>query len=392
MSSPYAPQGPAVPGYPTYGQPGGQWPAGGAADDTGPIPRQVADPGARRSSVDVAKALGLVVAALGALNFLFGFLPELTASRSQDSLSVFAVGPAYVPVLLLIGGLLALAALLPGGEVSRLAVAAVSVGGAAGAIVSLGTQGAVQLVSSTQVSKGMGAILLVIFGIIQAVVAIGAYVVGADSVPWGRRAAPAGGSAPGAPVAAASAQGVGVGGSAGWAGAAGGGGGAGGWSAAAGTPAGWTGAAGAPGAQGATGGWTGGGRSAGGGYSAPSGAVPSSGYPGAVQPGWYGAPEQRPADDRGTAAGVDPRTAAGVDPRNAEADDRPTGPQQVVVGTESARDQSDSRAAGSTGPVTDVGAKPGSEPPSGRPSPAAPGPNPQASGAPAQGSADGTGS
>jgi hypothetical protein len=46
--------------------------------------------------------------------------------------------------------------------------------------VSLGTEGSVELVSATAVGKGLGAILLVIFGIVQAVVAIGAYVIGAD--------------------------------------------------------------------------------------------------------------------------------------------------------------------------------------------------------------------
>jgi hypothetical protein len=88
-----------------------------------------------------------------------------------------------VPILLLIAGLLALAAFLPGSERSRLAVAAVSVGGAAGAIVSLGTPGSFELFANpNQVTSGLGAILLVIFGIIQAVIAVGAYVVGADTL------------------------------------------------------------------------------------------------------------------------------------------------------------------------------------------------------------------
>jgi len=130
--------------------------------------------------VDPAKLFGIVIAVLGILNFVFGFLPYLTASRIGESLSVFAVGPAYVPILLLIAGLLALAAFLPGSERSRLAVAAVSVGGAVGALIALGTTGPLELTTSAQVSKGLGMVLLVIFGIIQAVVAIAAYVVGAD--------------------------------------------------------------------------------------------------------------------------------------------------------------------------------------------------------------------
>jgi hypothetical protein len=115
-------------------------------------------------------------------------------------LSVFAVGPAYVPILLLIAGLLALAAFLPGSERSRLAVAAVSVGGAAGAIVSLGTPGSFELFANpNQVTSGLGAILLVIFGIIQAVIAVGAYVVGADTL-WKPRSG--NGPADPAPVSA----------------------------------------------------------------------------------------------------------------------------------------------------------------------------------------------
>ncbi|MGS0686220.1 DUF5336 domain-containing protein [Nakamurella sp. GG22] len=178
--------GPAVPGP-------AAWTPADAQRDTGPVhvigrPGAGASRGGRGSAaartLDPARLLGLAVAVLGALNFLWGFLPEISVSRSDESLSVFAVGPAYVPVLLLIAGLLALAAFLPGSEVSRLAVAAVSVGGAAGAIVSLGTESSVQIAFGSQASKGMGAILLVIFGIIQAVVAIGAYVVGADVPPW----------------------------------------------------------------------------------------------------------------------------------------------------------------------------------------------------------------
>ena len=62
-------------------------------------------------------------------------------------------------------------------------MAAVSVGGAVGAIVSLGTPGSFELFANpNQVTGGLGAILLVIFGIIQAVIAVGAYVVGADTL------------------------------------------------------------------------------------------------------------------------------------------------------------------------------------------------------------------
>ncbi len=304
MSSQSGTNGPAVPGYPSYGPQPGSWPAAGSLDDTGPIPRQSPAPAGRpgagsRQAADLARVLGLIVAALGALNFIWGFLPELTAARSQDSLSVFAVGPAYVPVLLLIGGLLALAALLPGDEVSRLAVAAVSVGGAAGAIVSLGTQGAVQLVSTSQVSKGMGAILLVIFGIIQAVVAIGAYVVGADGSPWARRR----------PVPVTGPQAVG-------------GGSGPGHRSGAGTAAAFAG----PGAG-----------SAGPG----AGSAGPGGFGVAAQPGWYGPPGGWPP----------------VDPRNTPPDERPTGPQHIVTGGENGTHEAavmHARRDPSTGPSVPV--------------------------------------
>lgn len=195
-------------------QPVPQWqqsgPAGGgylrSGQGAGPLgqpvspPQPLAKPAGR---ADPARLLGLAVAVLGALNFCFGFLPEVTAPRLGETLSVFAVGPAYVPILLLIAGLLALAAFLPGSERSRLAVAAVSVGGAVGAIVSLGTPGSYELFANpNQVTAGLGAILLVVFGIVQAVVAIGAYVVGSDA-PWSAARVASGLSstdAPGAPA------------------------------------------------------------------------------------------------------------------------------------------------------------------------------------------------
>ena len=170
------PPGAPWPGPEYWNRPASPGPAG--VRPPGPVPAPSGDPASGR--VDPAKLFGIVIAVLGILNFVFGFLPYLTASRIGESLSVFAVGPAYVPILLLIAGLLALAAFLPGSERSRLAVAAVSVGGAVGALIALGTTGPLELTTSAQVSKGLGMVLLVIFGIIQAVVAIAAYVVGAD--------------------------------------------------------------------------------------------------------------------------------------------------------------------------------------------------------------------
>ena len=167
--------------YPSSG-PAGQSPTGTApgGPGTGQHPAPSDATGGHRRPIDPAKLFGIIIAALGGLNFVFGFLPQVTSTRIDESLSVYAVGPGYVPILLLIAGLLALAAFLPGSERSRLAVAAVSVGGAVGALISLGTSSSLELLAAGQVSKGLGAVLLTIFGIIQAVVAIAAYVVGAD--------------------------------------------------------------------------------------------------------------------------------------------------------------------------------------------------------------------
>ncbi len=144
----------------------------------------------------------MCVIALGLLNFIWGFLPELSLPRStttQGSLSVFSIGPAYVPILLLTAGLLAMTAFLPGEERAPFAVAAVSAGGAIGAIVSLGTQDAVS--GFGQVSKGLGAILLVVFGIIQAVVAVTAFVIGSGlAVSPRANGQPISGAGPGAPA------------------------------------------------------------------------------------------------------------------------------------------------------------------------------------------------
>jgi|GEM_PF-3792497 len=209
--APYS-AGPAAAGsgQSPYGWPSTGWDQDNARRDTGPtiLTTGPGAPGSPRPNglagpprtLGAARLLGLAVALLGAVNFVLGFLPEVSARAaglSSASLSVFAVGPAYVPILLLIAGLLALAAFLPGGEVSRLAVAAVSVGGAVGAIVSLGVPGSFELFANpNQVTRGLGAILLVVFGIVQAVVAIGAYVVGA-----GRTAVPTVAGQPASPVA-----------------------------------------------------------------------------------------------------------------------------------------------------------------------------------------------
>jgi hypothetical protein len=315
------------------GRGGGPAPLGQPVSPVRPIQRPP-----RRA--DPARLLGLAVAVLGGLNFCFGFLPEVSAPRLGETLSVYAVGPAYVPILLLIAGLLALAAFLPGSERSRLAVAAVSVGGAVGAIVSLGTPGSFELFANpNQVTAGLGAILLVVFGIVQAVVAIGAYVIGADSLWSAGRPATAGSPAvptgySGEPVGYPARPYGYPAGATGYTSARG----------YAGSPAGYT--TGAPGYTGAAG------------YASAAGYAGSpAGYAGAA--GYIGAPAGNP----GAAGplGSTTRPAAGWVPVPAplqtwpRPDEPATGPQ-VIVGTEADRPDHPRNALSTsdTGPVAVV--------------------------------------
>jgi hypothetical protein len=116
--------------------------------------------------MDLGRILPMVVGGLGILNFIMGFLPYL--SSDNDSVSVFGAGPGYLPLAFLIAGLLALGPLLPKGQKASFAVAVISV------VTLLGTLFAVVMENSygSGASKGIGIILLLIFGLFQAVAAI----------------------------------------------------------------------------------------------------------------------------------------------------------------------------------------------------------------------------
>jgi hypothetical protein len=154
--------------------------------------------------MDPVKLAALAVGALGILNFIWGFLPAVSVPGGlPDAVptSVYAVGPGYLPILLLIAGLLALGALLPGGRRVDVPVAAVSVGAAVGVIVSFIVGGTLDLLAGAggdgaSVGKGIGLILLLIFGILQAIVAVAAVLLAAGLIkaPAQRAARPAGGA------------------------------------------------------------------------------------------------------------------------------------------------------------------------------------------------------
>lgn len=179
--APYEQPASAGAGGPGWGQPGAS-----------PAQRPVRPP------MDPARLAPLVVAALAVLNFIWGFLPAFSVPGGlPDAVptSVYAVGPAYLPILLLIAGLLAVGALLPGGRRVDLPVAAVSVGAAIGVIVSFIVGGTLDLLAGAggegvSVGKGIGLILLLIFGILQAIVAVAAVLLSAGLIkaPAGRAA------------------------------------------------------------------------------------------------------------------------------------------------------------------------------------------------------------
>lgn len=219
-----SPPGPA-PASPAWqaAQGGQPWRGAGSGEvgyggPTGSAAAPAVGGGAPRPALGVSKVLMLAVGALGLINFVAGFLPELSTSGQGDlNLSVFAIGPSYLPIVLLIGGLLAFTTLLPGGSPSRAGIAAVGVGGGVGAVVELAAPGAFeQAIGAAQVGQGLGAVLLVIFGIIQAVVAVGAWVVEAGFVTTGaaRGTSPTAHAA-GYPTAAGPPAAHGVGGQAG---------------------------------------------------------------------------------------------------------------------------------------------------------------------------------
>jgi hypothetical protein len=132
-----------------------------------------------------------VVALLGLLNLAWGFLKAYNLRPPIGIGSpVLATAGAYAPVLLLVAGLLALGAFLPGGRRHDYQVAVLSIAGIVGAAATF---------LLAQPPLGIGAILVLVTGLIQALVAIGALLVGLratrqasrESSPTGGASAPA---------------------------------------------------------------------------------------------------------------------------------------------------------------------------------------------------------
>lgn len=169
--------GPGSPGQgygPAYGagpqrgpQSGGQVPAG-SGPGAGGSGAPASPPGAKpRSGVDLARILSLSIAALGVLAFIFGFLSAWKANQQgvNVSISVYSTAAAYLPILLLLAGLLAVAPLVPGGGKYVFPTALLAIVGFLGALT--------QLISGDDsygisLSAGIGLILLIVVSLLQA--------------------------------------------------------------------------------------------------------------------------------------------------------------------------------------------------------------------------------
>ena len=177
-----APGGPAWPGQgfgPAYGtgaqqgpQSGGQGPnssapsgsGSGAGGSAGPMGPPRAKP---QAGVDLARILSLAIGVLGVLAFFFGFLSAWKADQqgADLSISVYGTAGAYLPILLLLIGLLAVAPLVPKGGRYTLPTALLALVGFLAALTQLisgdGSYGG-------SLSVGAGLILLIVVSLLQA--------------------------------------------------------------------------------------------------------------------------------------------------------------------------------------------------------------------------------
>lgn len=152
------------------GAPGG-YPGQGPQQSPFPGPGYGPPPGGG-TKLSLPTILHLVVGGLGLINFFVGF-----ADAYDGGDSGFFANGSVLPTLFLIGGLLSLKAILPGDDKKPgLAPAAISVA----AMLSI-----LFFTFSTEPDVGTGAILLMIFGILQGGAAVVAYLfdVGIMKVP-----------------------------------------------------------------------------------------------------------------------------------------------------------------------------------------------------------------
>ncbi len=190
------PAGQGAPGqWPAYGPgfPGrpGQGPGGPGGPGQWGVPDAPRAPTAPKAPVDLGRLLPFVVGGLGVLGFVFGFLPSFSYGAGSGggasvSASVYGGGPSYLPILLLIAGLLAVAPLLPGAGNYRVPCALLSVAGLLGAIAAiLGGNvfdSAVTTGGLGSSSTGIGLILLLVVAVLQAAAAGYAWLLGSGGL------------------------------------------------------------------------------------------------------------------------------------------------------------------------------------------------------------------
>jgi Family of unknown function (DUF5336) len=138
--------------------------------------------------------LHLVTAGLGLVNFLMGFANVWDNDIAGLGGGFFAFGGSTLPALFLIGGLLALPAILPG-ENKKPGIAPSAIAVSAWLTVLFFTFG-------TDPDVGIGTILLIIFGLLQTAAAVVGYLFDAGIMkmpapnPYGHHQQPPGGAFP----------------------------------------------------------------------------------------------------------------------------------------------------------------------------------------------------
>ena len=174
-------QGGQVQGGPGQGGPGHGSPLRGSSQSTG-------QQASAKMPVDLGKLLPLILGGLGVLAFILGFLPgqKYSSGGSSDSISVYSTVVAYLPILLLLTGLLAVAHLLPGGKKYPVPTALLAVVGLLAAITGLTS-------AADGFSNGIGLILLLIVAILMAGAAVYAWLTESGGLK-SPKAGPTGGS------------------------------------------------------------------------------------------------------------------------------------------------------------------------------------------------------
>jgi hypothetical protein len=132
-------------------------------------------PDTAASDSPLGRILGLVAAALGVLTLLLGFAPLASrGSPSGSSASFYEVGglPAYMLVLLLVGGLLAGLGNVPKVGSYNQVAAVLTVSGFLALLVSV-----ISLAGQSSVDVGFGAYIVLLFALLAAVATVGALLI-----------------------------------------------------------------------------------------------------------------------------------------------------------------------------------------------------------------------